>query len=42
MNIEKETTIKIHIFVFRNKSFNNMKLIKNALHIYIVNLHMMQ
>ena len=40
MNIEKETTFKIHILIFRNKSYNNVKLIKNVLHVGNVNLHM--
>ena len=40
MNIEKETTFKIHILVFRNKSYNNVKLMKNMLHVDNDNLHM--
>ena len=40
MNIEEETTFKMHMFVFRNKSYNNVKLTKNVLHVGNVNLHM--
>ena len=40
MNIEKKTTFKIHILIFRNKSYNNVKLTKNVLHVGNINLHM--
>ena len=33
MNIEKETIFKIHTLIFRNKSCNNVKLMKNALNV---------
>ena len=40
MNIEEEIMFKMHMFVFRNKSYNNVKLMKNVLHVDNVNLHM--
>ena len=39
MNIEEEIMFKMHMFVFRNKSYNNVKLMKNVLHVNNANLH---
>ena len=30
MNEEEGTTFKMHTFIFRNKSYNNLKLTKNV------------